>query len=81
MTGYTYNKGYAVVVGNLGNSFEIRNSVRGVGNALDEDGFGVLIDRSCEVLRLVAVDELGIYTQSGHEDLQLVVGSSVQVGG
>jgi hypothetical protein len=68
-------------VGNLGNSLQVRNVVLGVTNALEVDGLCLVVDGSSNVLGLVAVDKLGLDAQTGEEDLELVVGAAVEVGG
>ena len=68
-------------VGDLGNSLNIRNVVPRVANALNVDGLGLVVDGGGNVLGLVAVDELGLDPEAGKEDLELVVGATVEVGG
>lgn len=61
--------------------FEIGNVESGVANCFDINGLGAVVDGGGEVLRLVALDELGRDAQPRKEDLKLVVGTSVQVAG
>lgn len=63
----------------LGNSLQIRNVVLGVSNTLNIDSLCLIINGSCNVLRLVAIDELGFDAQAREEDLELVVGAAVEV--
>jgi hypothetical protein len=71
----------ALLLTDLGDGLEVGDVVLGVSNALDVDGLGVVVDGSSDVLRLVAVYELGLDSQAREHDLELVVGSAVQVGG
>lgn len=73
----TYNHGHALLVGSLGKSLEVGDVVLGVANALDVDGLGLVVDSTGKILGFVAVDELGLNTQAGQEDLELVVGTAV----
>lgn len=66
---------------NLGNGLEVRDVVLGVTNALDVDSLSLVVNGSTNVLGLVAVDKLGLNAQAGQEDLELVVGAAVEVGG
>lgn len=68
-----------MLVSDLGDSLDVWDVVLGVSNTLDVDGLGFIINGSGQVLRLVTDDELGVDAQSWEEDLQLVVGSSVEV--
>ena len=65
---------------NLGNGLKVRDVVLWVANALNVHSLCLLVDRSSKVLRLVSIDKLGIDAQSRKEDLQLVVGSAIEVG-
>lgn len=69
------------IVGNLSNSLNIWDVVSWVANGLDVDGLGLLVDGSGNILGSVGGDELGLDTETWEEDLELVVGSSVDVGG
>ena len=68
-------------MGNLGNGLQVRDVVLGVANALDVDSLGLVVNGSSDILGLVAVDELGVDAKTGEEDLELVVGATVEVGG
>lgn len=68
-------------MGDLGNGLEIWDVVLGVANALDVDSLGLVVNGSSNVLGLVAVDKLGVDAQARQEDLELVVGAAVEVGG
>lgn len=67
-------------MGDLGNGLEIGDVVLGVANALHVDGLGLVVDQSLNVLDLVAVGEPGRDSEAGKEDLELVVGATVQQG-
>ena len=62
------------------NGLEIRNIILRVTNTLDVNCLGVLVDGCCQVLGLVSIHKLCLDTQTREEDLQLIVGSTVQVG-
>lgn len=70
-----------MLVGDLGNGLEIGNVVPGVTNALDVDGLGLVVDEGGNVLGLITVGELGLDAKAGEQDLELVVGATVEVGG
>lgn len=76
----THNKGDASIVGDLCNGLKVGNVETGVTDSLDVNGLGLLVNGSSNVLGLVAVDKLGGDTKTGEEDLELVVGASVEVG-
>lgn len=75
----TYNKGYALGMRNLGNSLQIRHVVARVADTLDVDGFGLVVNQGRNLLRVVAIDEFSLNTKTGQENLELVVGTAVQV--
>ena len=77
----TYDKGHASFMGDLCNCLNVRNIVSGIPDALDVDGLGLGIDCLLQILGLVALDELGVDSKARHEDLELVVGSAVQIAG
>lgn len=77
----THNQRDTLLVGDLGNGLEVRDIVPGVTDALDVDRLGLVVNGSSNVLGLVAVDKLGLDTQAGQENLELVVGAAVEVGG
>lgn len=79
--GITYNKGNARLVRNLCNGLQIRHVIPRVTDRLDEYGLGLLVDSGLDILGLVTVDELGVDAQTGQEDLELVVGTTVEVRG
>ena len=64
---------------NLGNGLNIKHVVAGVANRLDKDGLGLVVNGGGEVLEILPADELGVDPETGEEDLELVVGSPVQV--
>jgi len=75
-----YN-GHAVFVCNLHDLLKIRNVVSRIANLLDINRLGLLVDQLFKVFRLVALDEFGLDPQAGQEDLELVIGAAVEVGG
>lgn len=79
--GVVDNKGNTGIVGDLGNGLEVGDVVAGVANGLDVDGLGLLVDGGSNGSWIVAVDKLGLDAEAGKEDLELVVGSAVEVGG
>lgn len=79
--GVVDNHGDTVLVGNVGNLLEVGDVVAGVANALNVDGLGLVVNDSGEVLGLVSRDEFGSDAEALKEDLELVVGTAVEVGG
>lgn len=77
----TYHKWNSLLVGNLGDSLEIRNVVTRVSNGLEVNGLGAVIDGGRDILCLVSLDELGRDSQTRQENLELVVSATVQVAG
>lgn len=77
----TYDNRNTLLVGKLGDGLKVGNVIAGVANALDVDSLSLLVDGSGQVLGLVASDELGLDAVAGKHDLELVVGSAVEVGG
>lgn len=65
----------------LGNGLNVGDIIPRVADALNVHSLGLVVDGSANVLGLVAVDELGLDAQAGEEDLELVVGAAVEVGG
>lgn len=51
-----------------------------VTNALEIDSLCVVVDGLFEVFRFITCDKLGLDSESGKRDLQLIVGTSVEVG-
>ena len=76
----TYHQRNTMLVGDLGNCFEIWHVVAGIANAFDIDSLGVLVDLRGDIFGLFTIDELGLDTQPGEEDLELIVRAAVQVG-
>ena len=72
---------HAGVVRDFDDRLEVGDVVFGVADGFEVDGFGLVVDQLLELLRLVAVHELGRDAESRHEDFELVVGAAVQVGG
>lgn len=68
-------------MGNLGNSLQVRNVIPGVTNTLKVDSLCLVVNSSSNILRLVAVDKLGLDAQTREEDLELVVGAAIEVRG
>jgi hypothetical protein len=64
----------------LRNSLQVRNVILGVSNTLNIDSLCLIINGSCNVLRLVTIDKLGLDAQTREEDLELVVSAAVEVG-
>ena len=75
------NQGHTGIMGNLGNGSNVGDDVLGVGNGFDENGLGLGVDQLGKGLGLIRVGELDLDSQTGEEDLELVVGAAVQVGG
>lgn len=79
--GVVHNQGNTVVMGNLCNSLKVGDVVLWVSNRFNVDHLCVVVNGRGKVLGLVARDELCVYAETGKEDLELVVGSAVHVGG
>lgn len=77
--GVVDNQGNALLVADLCNRLEIRDVVSRVANALDVDGLGLVVNGGTNVLWLVALDKLGLDTEAREHDLELVVGSAIEV--
>lgn len=60
---------------------KVRNVVFGVADGLEEDGLRLVVNELLEVFRLVAGDEFRANPESGQENFELVVGTTVQVRG
>ena len=68
-------------MGNLDNLLNIGNVVFGVANTLNVDGLGLVVDEAGKLFGIISFDELGFNAEPGQKDFELIVGSSVQVGG
>lgn len=66
-------------MGHLAYSLEVGHVISWVPDTLQIHRLRLLIDQILEVFRLIPIDELGIDTQPREENLELVVGASVQV--
>lgn len=66
---------------NLADSLKVRDVILGISNAFQIDSLGLVIDQVLEVLWLVAIDEFRVDSQAREGDLELVVGTAVQVRG
>ena len=77
----TYHDGDTLLVGGGDNGLKVGYVVARVADALDVDSFGLVVDGGGQLLGLVSVDELGGDTQTGQDDLELVIGAAVEVGG
>lgn len=66
---------------NLGNSLEIRHVVSRVSNSLHIDCLGAIINSSSNILCTIAIHKLGLNAQPRQKDLELVVGTAVEVAG
>lgn len=65
----------------LGNCLQVENVVAGVSDGFNEYRLGLVINGSSEVLDLLPIDELGVDPETREQDLELIVCSSVKVGG
>jgi len=63
----------------LGNGLEVWNIVAGVTNGLEINGLGLIINGGNDVLNLVSLNKLGSDTKSWEHNLELVIGTTVQV--
>ncbi len=76
--GVVHNERNAVVVGDLGNRWDIGNVVLRVGDGLDVHSTGVLIDGCFDIFWVIADDELDLDVEFLHVDAELVVSSAVE---
>lgn len=79
--GNAYDHRDAFFMGNFGNCLKVWYVVARVANSLQVDGLGTIINGSSEILWLVTLDKLGVDSQTGEEDLELVVRAAIQVTG
>lgn len=79
--GVVDNEGDTLLLADLGNALEIGDVVLGVADGLDVDGFGLVVDGGGDVRGVVTLDKLGGDTKAGEHDLELVVGTAVEVRG
>ena len=63
----------------LAYSLKVRHVVSWVSNTFQIHRLRLVVDQALEVFRLVPIDEFGVDTQPGKENLELIVGSSVQI--
>jgi len=61
-------------------ALEVGDIVAGVADALNVHSLCLVVDGGSQVLRLVALDELGGNAKAREQDLELVVCAAVQVG-
>ena len=73
----TYDNGYTGFVRDRNNLLEVWDIVLWVSNALNIYGLCLLVDELLEVVRVVAVNELGVYAKSREEDLELVISATI----
>lgn len=79
--GVVNDEGNTAGVADLGDLLKIRNVVAGVSDGLNVDSLGLLIDGGGNVLRLVTSNETGLDSHPREHDLELVVGTAIEVGG
>lgn len=79
--GVVDNDGDALLVRGLGDRLKVGDVEARVADRLEVDGLGLVVDRGGNVLGLVAGDKLGRDAETGEDDLELVVGAAVEVGG
>ena len=71
---------HTLLLADLCNSLKVGDVVPGVSDTLDVDGLGLVVDGCRDVLGLVAVYKLGLDAEPREQHLELVVGSTVEVG-
>lgn len=79
--GVVDNDGDALLVGGLGDGLKVGDVEAGVADRLEVDGLGLVVDGGGDVRGVVASNELGRDAETGEDDLELVVGAAVEVGG
>lgn len=75
----TYHEGNTLVMCHLRDGLKIGHIIAGVTNSLNIHSLGAIINSSCDILGLVAIDKLSSYTQAREEHLKLVICATVQV--
>jgi hypothetical protein len=75
----TYHERNTLLVGDLGDGFEVRDIIPRVADGFDINGLGTVINGRGQVLRVVALNEFGVDAQSRQEDLKLVIGAAVKI--
>lgn len=67
-----------LVVGDLGNCWDVGNVVLGVGNGFDVHGSGILVDGCGNLGWVIADNEFDLDVEFLHVDTELVVGSAIE---
>ena len=78
--GVVDNQGDAVLMGQRGESLEVRDVEAGIPHGFDIDGLGVGIDLRLETIQLVAIGEFDVDPQARELHLELVVRAAVEKG-
>lgn len=68
-------------MGNLGNGLKIRHIITGVSDRLDIDRFGAIVDSGSNIGSVIALHEFGGDAQAGQQNLELIIGTTVQISG
>lgn len=66
---------------NLDNLLKIGHIVFGIADTLNVDRLGLVVDQAGKLLGIISLDKLGFDAEAGQKDLELIVGSSIQVRG
>ena len=66
---------------NFGKCLKVRNIVARISDRFDKDCLCAVIDGRSNVLCLVTIDKLGCDAQAGKQDLELVIGATIQIAG
>lgn len=77
----TYHHRHSLFMRNLDDLLKIGYIVFGVPNTLDVDGLGLVVDEAGKLLGIISFDELGFNAEARQKHLELIIGSSIQVGG
>lgn len=77
----TYHQWYPLLMSNLRNFLKVWHIISWIPNRLHVDGLGLIVDLRRQLLGILARDEPGGDTKTGQEDFELVIGTSVEIGG
>ena len=78
--GVVHNQRHALLFADLRDRLDVGNVIFGVSNALEEHRLRLVVDGRGDFGRTVAVEELGLDTETRQHDLELVVGAAVEGG-
>ena len=77
----TYHHRHSLFMCDFDNLLKIGYVIFGVANALNVDGFGLVVDEAGKFLGIISLDELGFDTEPWQKDLELIIGPPIQIRG